>query len=83
MARVSGLPGGPASGLGVLLVTGSDAALLVCYPRVLGAASPVCGDRDEVSSSANPGALDGQLWQLSGQRVRVPQRTPGDASKKH
>ena len=27
------------------------------------------GERDEVSSSANPGALDGQLWQLSGQRA--------------
>ena len=45
------------------------------------------GERDEVSSSANPGALDGQLWQLSGQRAGPleggPQRTPGDASKKH
>ena len=59
------LPGGPASGLGVLQV-----AAVVVLPRVRFYACWGCladlGEREEVSSSANPGALDGQLWQLSG-----------------
>ena len=63
------LPGGPASGLVVLQV----AAVVWFCPASRFYACWGCladlGERDEVSSSANPGALDGQLWQLSGQRA--------------
>ena len=61
------LPGGPTSGLVVLQV-----AAVVCgsaprlVPTLVGGCLAGLGERDEVSSSANPGALDGQLWQLSG-----------------
>jgi len=77
MVRVSGLPSDLGSGLSVLLLTGSDAGRLVCYPRVLGAAAPVCGDRDDAFASARPVLLTEPSSPAS---VRVPFRTPGDAS---
>ena len=76
MVRVSGLPSDLGSGLSVLLLTGSDAGRLVCYPRVLGAAAPVCGDRDDAFASARPVLTEPS----SPASVRVPFRTPGDAS---
>ena len=83
MARVSGLPGGPASGLGVLQV----AAVVWFCPRVsflhlLGAASLVWANVTKSPRLPIPVLSMGSSGS-SQASVRVPQRTPGDASKKH